>query len=158
MTGNPVKFGLGFASMFFDIIFMTQHYILYREPADGPAPPSPRYPTEAGGGDCGMATCCCIAALAADFHAGHAGHADAAAQRGVPAAVAGGLAGGCGGYCGVQQGQGPQPGAAPAAGCCCGPQCCAGAAGAADELEAAEEGDIVSERAALLPTSSSASA
>ncbi|KDO35313.1 hypothetical protein SPRG_22049 [Saprolegnia parasitica CBS 223.65] len=30
VTGNPVKFALGFASMFFDVIFMTQHYILYR--------------------------------------------------------------------------------------------------------------------------------
>jgi hypothetical protein len=27
--GNPVKFGLGFASMFFDVIFAVQHYILY---------------------------------------------------------------------------------------------------------------------------------
>jgi hypothetical protein len=24
--GDPVKFGLGFASMFFDVIFFTQHY------------------------------------------------------------------------------------------------------------------------------------
>ncbi len=29
MGGNPVKFGLGFASMVFDIIFAVQHYILY---------------------------------------------------------------------------------------------------------------------------------
>jgi cystinosin len=29
ITGNPVKFGLGFTSVFFDIIFMAQHYILY---------------------------------------------------------------------------------------------------------------------------------
>ncbi|VDO84860.1 unnamed protein product [Heligmosomoides polygyrus] len=28
--GNPVKFGLGLVSMFFDIIFMIQHYVLYR--------------------------------------------------------------------------------------------------------------------------------
>ncbi|KAL4436346.1 hypothetical protein ABPG77_009908 [Micractinium sp. CCAP 211/92] len=33
ITGNPVKFGLGFASMFFDIIFMAQHWCLY--PAGG---------------------------------------------------------------------------------------------------------------------------
>eukprot|EP01059_Diplonema_ambulator_P029291 TRINITY_DN48616_c0_g1_i1.p1 TRINITY_DN48616_c0_g1~~TRINITY_DN48616_c0_g1_i1.p1 ORF type:complete len:361 (+),score=78.28 TRINITY_DN48616_c0_g1_i1:52-1083(+) len=30
VTGNTVKFGLGFCSMFFDIIFMTQHYVLYK--------------------------------------------------------------------------------------------------------------------------------
>jgi LCT (Lysosomal Cystine Transporter) family transporter len=28
--GNPVKFGLGLVSMIFDIVFMIQHYILYR--------------------------------------------------------------------------------------------------------------------------------
>ncbi|EGT59144.1 hypothetical protein CAEBREN_29200 [Caenorhabditis brenneri] len=28
---NPVKFGLGFVSIFFDIIFMIQHYVLYRD-------------------------------------------------------------------------------------------------------------------------------
>jgi cystinosin len=33
IVGNPVKFGLGFVSMFFDIIFMIQHYILYRHAA-----------------------------------------------------------------------------------------------------------------------------
>lgn len=32
--GNPVKFGLGFASMFFDIIFCAQHYILYPAKVD----------------------------------------------------------------------------------------------------------------------------
>ena len=32
LTGNPVKFGLGNVSIIFDIIFMTQHYILYRTP------------------------------------------------------------------------------------------------------------------------------
>ncbi|OQR99544.1 Lysosomal Cystine Transporter (LCT) Family [Achlya hypogyna] len=31
ITGDPVKFGLGFTSVFFDVIFMVQHYILYRE-------------------------------------------------------------------------------------------------------------------------------
>lgn len=29
--GDPVKFALGFTSMFFDIIFMVQHYIVYAE-------------------------------------------------------------------------------------------------------------------------------
>uniref|UniRef100_A0A914HY55 Cystinosin n=1 Tax=Globodera rostochiensis TaxID=31243 RepID=A0A914HY55_GLORO len=29
-TGNPVKFGLGIVSMLFDILFITQHYVLYR--------------------------------------------------------------------------------------------------------------------------------
>lgn len=29
VSGDPVKFGLGFASMLFDIIFIVQHYILY---------------------------------------------------------------------------------------------------------------------------------
>lgn len=29
ITGNPIKFGLGFTSMFFDTIFMTQHFWLY---------------------------------------------------------------------------------------------------------------------------------
>lgn len=31
ITGNPVKFGLGNVSIFFDVIFMVQHYVLYRE-------------------------------------------------------------------------------------------------------------------------------
>lgn len=30
ITGNPVKFGLGNVSIVFDILFMTQHYVLYR--------------------------------------------------------------------------------------------------------------------------------
>jgi len=30
ITGNIAKFLLGFLSMFFDVIFMVQHYILYR--------------------------------------------------------------------------------------------------------------------------------
>ena len=30
LTGNPVKFGLAQISIFFDVIFMVQHYILYR--------------------------------------------------------------------------------------------------------------------------------
>lgn len=31
ITGNIVKFGLGFVSMFFDLVFMTQHFILYTD-------------------------------------------------------------------------------------------------------------------------------
>jgi len=30
ITGDPVKFGLGFISMVFDLIFMFQHYVLYK--------------------------------------------------------------------------------------------------------------------------------
>jgi cystinosin len=30
VTGNPVKFALGNFAIFFDIIFMVQHYWLYR--------------------------------------------------------------------------------------------------------------------------------
>jgi len=30
ITGNPVKFGLAQISIFFDVVFMVQHYILYR--------------------------------------------------------------------------------------------------------------------------------
>jgi cystinosin len=29
VTGNPVKFGLGNVSIVFDLIFITQHYVLY---------------------------------------------------------------------------------------------------------------------------------
>jgi cystinosin len=39
VTGNPVKFALGNVSMIYDLIFMTQHYVLYRgadgKPAEG---------------------------------------------------------------------------------------------------------------------------
>lgn len=31
VTGNPVKFGLGNVSVFFDLVFVVQHYVLYRE-------------------------------------------------------------------------------------------------------------------------------
>lgn len=34
ITGNPVKFALGNVSMIYDLIFMTQHYVLYHG-ADG---------------------------------------------------------------------------------------------------------------------------
>ena len=30
LTGNPVKLGLGNVSILFDILFMVQHYILYK--------------------------------------------------------------------------------------------------------------------------------
>src|SRR6266536_4070019 len=44
ITGNPVKLALGNISMFFDIIFIIQHYCLYRgnkgkELADGEVEP-----------------------------------------------------------------------------------------------------------------------
>ena len=31
ISGNPVKFGLGNVSIAFDIVFITQHYVLYRK-------------------------------------------------------------------------------------------------------------------------------
>mmetsp|Transcript_2249 Transcript_2249/g.2549 ORF Transcript_2249/g.2549 Transcript_2249/m.2549 type:complete len:304 (+) Transcript_2249:473-1384(+) len=34
IIGNPVKFGLGFVSMFFDIIFMIQHFVLFPSKRD----------------------------------------------------------------------------------------------------------------------------
>ncbi|KAG0370486.1 PQ loop repeat-domain-containing protein [Gamsiella multidivaricata] len=34
ISGDPVKFGLGFLSIAFDLIFMTQHYVLYRDRTD----------------------------------------------------------------------------------------------------------------------------
>ncbi|KAG0252405.1 hypothetical protein BG011_007001 [Mortierella polycephala] len=34
ISGDPVKFGLGFLSIAFDLVFMTQHYILYRNRQD----------------------------------------------------------------------------------------------------------------------------
>lgn len=35
VTGNPVKFGLGFTSIFFDVIFLLQHYVLFPQPPLG---------------------------------------------------------------------------------------------------------------------------
>ena len=32
LSGNPVKLGLGNVSIFFDLIFITQHYFLYAKP------------------------------------------------------------------------------------------------------------------------------
>ncbi|KAI1318575.1 hypothetical protein EDD11_006266 [Mortierella claussenii] len=34
VSGDLVKFGLGFLSIAFDLVFMTQHYILYRDRTD----------------------------------------------------------------------------------------------------------------------------
>lgn len=36
VTGNPVKFALGQVSMIYDLVFITQHYVLYRD-VDGKA-------------------------------------------------------------------------------------------------------------------------
>ncbi|CAO3572104.1 unnamed protein product [Mortierella alpina] len=41
ISGDLVKFGLGFLSIAFDLIFMTQHYILYRGRTDYFAPMQP---------------------------------------------------------------------------------------------------------------------
>lgn len=30
LTGNPAKLGLANVSIFFDLVFITQHYVLYR--------------------------------------------------------------------------------------------------------------------------------
>ncbi|KAJ3276054.1 hypothetical protein HDV01_006224 [Terramyces sp. JEL0728] len=52
ITGNPVKFGMGFASIFFDLIFIVQHYVLYpatatdRERLPLLAPLTPKSSTE----------------------------------------------------------------------------------------------------------------
>uniref|UniRef100_A0A182QQ41 Cystinosin n=1 Tax=Anopheles farauti TaxID=69004 RepID=A0A182QQ41_9DIPT len=35
IAGSPVKFGLGFISIFFDVIFMIQHYVLYSSSQNG---------------------------------------------------------------------------------------------------------------------------
>lgn len=42
IAGNPVKFGLGFVSLSFDIAFMVQHYVLYA--SDGNASATPQAP------------------------------------------------------------------------------------------------------------------
>ncbi|KAG0258884.1 hypothetical protein BG011_003020, partial [Mortierella polycephala] len=34
ISGDPVKFGLGFLSILFDLVFMIQHYVLYRDRTD----------------------------------------------------------------------------------------------------------------------------
>ena len=33
--GDPTKFGLGFFSILFDLLFMLQHYVLYRSSRHG---------------------------------------------------------------------------------------------------------------------------
>ena len=33
VIGNPVKFGLGNITIIFDIVFMLQHFVLYRKPS-----------------------------------------------------------------------------------------------------------------------------
>ena len=38
VTGNPVKFGLGLSSIFFDVIFMLQHYACFRAAPEGELP------------------------------------------------------------------------------------------------------------------------
>jgi cystinosin len=32
--GSPTKFGLGFFSVIFDVVFIVQHYVLYRHNSD----------------------------------------------------------------------------------------------------------------------------
>ncbi|VDN52718.1 unnamed protein product [Dracunculus medinensis] len=39
-TGNPVKFGLGCVSMLFDIVFIIQHYVLYRNSEETKSQPN----------------------------------------------------------------------------------------------------------------------
>jgi cystinosin len=34
ITGNPMKFGLSNITLFFDLIFFYQHYVIYRHPPD----------------------------------------------------------------------------------------------------------------------------
>ncbi|KAL9031790.1 MAG: hypothetical protein Q9196_000217 [Gyalolechia fulgens] len=36
VTGNPVKLGLGYVSVIFDVIFILQRYVFYRQPRRGP--------------------------------------------------------------------------------------------------------------------------
>ena len=36
ITANPVKFGLGQISIFFDVLFMIQHYVIYRRKESDP--------------------------------------------------------------------------------------------------------------------------
>ena len=43
IAGNPVKFGLGFVSILFDLVFITQHYVLY---AGAGATEEPRHAAE----------------------------------------------------------------------------------------------------------------
>lgn len=38
IVGNPAKFGLGFSSMAFDVVFMIQHYVVYNDEQNIPTP------------------------------------------------------------------------------------------------------------------------
>uniref|UniRef100_A0A915N5Q4 Cystinosin n=1 Tax=Meloidogyne javanica TaxID=6303 RepID=A0A915N5Q4_MELJA len=40
-VGNPVKFGLGFVSIIFDVLFIIQHYVLYPHKVSNPVTPVP---------------------------------------------------------------------------------------------------------------------
>ncbi|BDD54511.1 hypothetical protein MAP00_000123 [Monascus purpureus] len=44
ITGNPVKFLLGNVTIFFDLIFVVQHYILYWHPMESQAKPLSQEP------------------------------------------------------------------------------------------------------------------
>ena len=47
ITGNPAKFALGFVSIFFDLVFFLQHYVLYKEEeGDGMGPDGEGIPAE----------------------------------------------------------------------------------------------------------------
>lgn len=48
ITGNAAKFGLGNVSIFFDVIFMLQHYVLFRDPLVA-SPSSPANEEEVNG-------------------------------------------------------------------------------------------------------------
>jgi cystinosin len=53
VTGNPAKFGLGFVSIFFDLIFFLQHYVLYPDDhTHGDMNSSIGDSAESGGGMC----------------------------------------------------------------------------------------------------------
>lgn len=51
ITGNPVKFALGNASMVYDSVFMWQHYVLYRRGAGGKGGGDEEDPLLGGDGD-----------------------------------------------------------------------------------------------------------
>ena len=38
LVGDPIKFGLGFVSVFFDVVYMVQHYCLYTDRTDPAVP------------------------------------------------------------------------------------------------------------------------
>ncbi|KAF8939874.1 hypothetical protein BGZ47_008022 [Haplosporangium gracile] len=51
ISGDPVKFGLGFLSIAFDLVFITQHYVLYRNRTDWFAQQLSMVENEAGHGE-----------------------------------------------------------------------------------------------------------